>query len=73
MALAVVNRGEISDAVGAVYGALAGFYYYYETIPGRWVGLSDPECSAHKGLCDESRYSGFSSKQKLILFFFILN
>ncbi|KAJ5118285.1 hypothetical protein N7448_009998 [Penicillium atrosanguineum] len=36
-ALAVVNLGEDSDTVGAVYGALAGVYYGYEAIPERWV------------------------------------
>ena len=33
----VVNLGDDSDTVGAVYGQLAGAYYGYDAIPKRWV------------------------------------
>lgn len=36
-ALAVVNLGEDSDTVGAVYGALAGAFFGYDNIPSRWI------------------------------------
>lgn len=36
-ALAVVNFGGDSDTVGAVYGALAGAFYGFESIPREWV------------------------------------
>jgi len=36
-ALAVVNLGGDSDTVGAVYGALAGVFYGYESIPEHWI------------------------------------
>lgn len=36
-ALAVVNLGGDSDTVGAVYGALAGVYYGFESIPEKWT------------------------------------
>jgi ADP-ribosylglycohydrolase len=43
-ALAVVNLGEDSDTVGAVYGALAGVFYGYEAIPERWIlGMKNAE------------------------------
>lgn len=35
--LAVVNRGGVSDTAGAVYGALAGVYYGFESIPEKWT------------------------------------
>lgn len=33
-----VNRGGDADTNGAIYGGLAGAYYGFENIPGRWVG-----------------------------------
>ncbi|KAJ5087206.1 hypothetical protein N7456_010822 [Penicillium angulare] len=36
-ALAVVNLGGDADTAGAVYGALAGVYYGYESIPQGWI------------------------------------
>lgn len=36
-ALAVVNLGGDSDTAGAVYGALAGAFYGFESIPSQWV------------------------------------
>jgi ADP-ribosyl-[dinitrogen reductase] hydrolase len=35
--LAVVNRGNDADTVGAVAGALLGAYYGIEDIPDRWT------------------------------------
>lgn len=32
-----INRGEDTDTVGTVAGGLAGCYYGYNSIPGRWV------------------------------------
>ena len=36
-ALLAVNLGEDSEAVGAIYGQLAGAYYGVNAIPGRWL------------------------------------
>ncbi|KAJ5272891.1 hypothetical protein N7478_008016 [Penicillium angulare] len=36
-ALAVVNLGGDADTAGAIYGALAGVFYGYESIPERWI------------------------------------
>ena len=36
-ALAVVNLGEDSDTVGAVYGGLSGAFYGYDSIPSDWI------------------------------------
>ncbi|RJE23302.1 ADP-ribosylglycohydrolase [Aspergillus sclerotialis] len=36
-ALAVVNLGGDSDTAGAVYGALAGAFYGFASIPSQWV------------------------------------
>jgi len=36
-ALVVVNFGGDSDTAGAVYGALAGAFYGFESIPSEWV------------------------------------
>jgi len=33
----VVNLGDDSDTVGAVYGQIAGAYYGYDSIPKRWL------------------------------------
>ena len=33
----VVNLGDDSDTVGAVYGQIAGAYYGYDAIPKRWL------------------------------------
>ena len=35
--VAAVNLGGDSDSIGAVYGQLAGAYYGFSAIPGRWV------------------------------------
>ena len=43
-ALAVVNLGGDADTAGAVYGALAGVFYGFESIPEKWVnGMQKPE------------------------------
>lgn len=34
----VVNLGDDSDTVGAVYGQIAGAYYGYDSIPKKWLG-----------------------------------
>jgi ADP-ribosylglycohydrolase len=36
-ALLAVNLGEDAEAVGAIYGQLAGAYYGTDAIPGRWL------------------------------------
>jgi ADP-ribosylglycohydrolase len=36
-ALLAVNLGEDAEAVGAIYGQLAGAYYGVDAIPGRWL------------------------------------
>lgn len=33
----VVNRGEDTDTAGCITGGLAGVYYGYRSIPGRWL------------------------------------
>ncbi len=38
---AVVNLGGDADTAGAVIGGLAGTYYGYESIPGRWLKALD--------------------------------
>ena len=37
-ALRVVNLGDDSDTVGAVYGGLSGVWYGIEAIPNEWIG-----------------------------------
>ncbi|MFZ5634315.1 MAG: ADP-ribosylglycohydrolase family protein [Bacillota bacterium] len=42
--LDVVNRGEDTDTAGCITGGLAGIYYGYGNIPGRWLAaLKKPE------------------------------
>ena len=35
--IAAVNLGGDSDSIGAVFGQIAGAYYGFDAIPGRWV------------------------------------
>lgn len=35
--LDVINRGEDTDTAGCITGGLAGIYYGYDSIPGRWL------------------------------------
>jgi ADP-ribosyl-[dinitrogen reductase] hydrolase len=35
--LLTVNQGYDADTAGAVYGQIAGAYYGYEAIPGKWI------------------------------------
>ena len=35
--IAAVNLGGDSDAIGAVYGQIAGAYYGFDAIPERWI------------------------------------
>jgi hypothetical protein len=36
-ALAAVNLGDDADTTAAIYGQLAGTYYGYKKLPGKWV------------------------------------
>jgi ADP-ribosylglycohydrolase len=38
-ALKAVNLGDDADTTGAIYGQLAGAFYGFDRIPGRWISL----------------------------------
>ena len=37
--IAAVNLGGDADSIGAVYGQIAGAFYGYDAIPGRWLNV----------------------------------